>query len=72
VEPIKIVAQLNNVRTLKDGGGKLTLDFSLDSLSEVQRLQRLNGMGEMNFMVVCVPMHKSQEIKADEWDKIEV
>jgi hypothetical protein len=71
-EPIKFVAQLNQIKSLKDGGGRITFDFSLDGLSEVQRLQRLNGMGEMNFMIVCVPMHKSTEIKADTWDKIEV
>jgi DNA repair ATPase RecN len=72
MDPVKLTLQLNNVKTAKDGGGKITFEFSLDSLNEVHRLQKINGRGEMNFMVVCVPVMHSEDKSADEWESIQL
>jgi hypothetical protein len=71
MEPVKLTLQLNNVKTAKDGGGRITFDFGLDSLNEIHRLQKINGAGELNFMVVLVPVSQSQEKNAEEWEKID-
>jgi hypothetical protein len=67
-EPVKLVLQLNNVKTHKDGGGRITFDFGLESLNEIHRLQKINGRGEQNFMVVVVPHN---ETKTDQWEQID-
>lgn len=55
MEPIKLIVQLDSIRSTRDGGGKLTLEFGADSLQEIHRLQLLNGSGDTSLAVVIVP-----------------
>ena len=52
----KFVAQLGSVRTDKDGGGKIVLEFGHDALKDVQKLQEWNGVGEVNFAIAITPL----------------
>ncbi len=62
----KIVVQLNSIKTLKDGGGKIVFEFGNESLEEIQKLQTLAGDGDINFVAVLVPF--KNEVQADdEW-----
>lgn len=54
------VVQLYDVRTKKDGGGRLQLDFGVDALAEIQKLQRWNGTGGCNFALAVVPYREGR------------
>lgn len=56
----KFTAQLNQVRTTKDGGGRIVFDFGLDALTEIQKIQSWNGTGGMSFALAVVP-YKDKE-----------
>jgi hypothetical protein len=47
-------AQLYDIRTKRDGGGRMALDFGADSLEAVQFIQKLAAKGEVNFQVAMV------------------
>ena len=47
-------AQLYDVRTKRDGGGRITLDFGKDGLEAVQYIQTIASKGECSFNVVMV------------------
>jgi hypothetical protein len=49
-------AQLYDVRTKKDGGGRIQIDFGADALEEIQKIQKANGTGGINFEVAMVPI----------------
>lgn len=55
MDPIKLIVQLDSVRTTKDGGSKIVFECGADALEEIHRLQVLNGTGEINLAVVIVP-----------------
>lgn len=71
MEQCKAVVQLNSITTLKDGGGKITFEFGNESLEEIQKLQRLAGDGEVNFVAVFVPFKEDMD-SADEWPSIDI
>lgn len=58
MKPIQFVAQLNSIKTSKDGGGKIILEFGFDSMEAVLELQRLNGEGEINLAIAVVPFEE--------------
>lgn len=62
----QITAQINSIKTLKDGGYRLTLDFGQDSLDAVQKLITWNNSGEANFAVVIVPYRDESKINTTE------
>ena len=49
-------AQLYDVRTKRDGGGRIALDFGADGLIEVQWLQQIASIKGCNFQVALVPL----------------
>lgn len=51
--------QLYDVRTKKDGGGRIQIDFGADALEEIQKIQKANGKGGINFQVALVPIRPS-------------
>lgn len=55
MQPIQITAQLYEVKTKRDGGGRLVLDFGVDSLQDILELQRLNAQGDVNLAIAIVP-----------------
>jgi hypothetical protein len=56
LEPVKLIVQLDTIRTTKDGGGKITFEFGADALEEIHKLQILNGSGDTNLALAIVPM----------------
>lgn len=50
-EVATIIAQLDNFKTTKDGGGKLTIEFGMDSFDEVKKIIDWSNSGN-NLMVV--------------------
>lgn len=55
----KLITQIDSIRTLKDGGAKLTLAFGLESFDELKKLIEWSKDGEQLFAVVLTPV-KSQ------------
>lgn len=53
----KLELQFDTMRTTKDGGGKITFEFSQDQMQEIQKVLRWNGIGEVNFVVVVTPLN---------------
>lgn len=47
--------QFNSCRTVQDGGGKLTLEFGLDSLDAIQKIQAWGCQGATNLIVTVSP-----------------
>lgn len=57
---IQMTAQLYDVRTRKDGGGRIQLDFGADSIEAVMAIQRLNSIGDTSFAIALVPIHQNE------------
>jgi hypothetical protein len=58
-EVCQLIAQIDSFKTLKDGGGKLTLAFGLDSLEELKKLLEWSARGEQLFAVVITPINNA-------------
>lgn len=69
-EPIKIIAVIDRVTTMKDGGGKITLEFGNDSLTHVQEMQKIAANYNKAFVMVFAPFDKSEVISDN--DEIEL
>lgn len=54
-EPIKMIVQLYKVSTTKDGGSRIVLDCGAESLSAIQKIQRLNAAGDVSLAIAVVP-----------------
>jgi hypothetical protein len=55
-EGATFVGQLYDVRTKRDGGGRISIDFGADGLSDIQWVQRVNAAKGCNFQIALVPM----------------
>lgn len=55
MEPIKLIAQLKEIKHTKDGGIRIILDCGADSLIDVQKLEKLNSTGDINLAIAIVP-----------------
>lgn len=51
----QVTAQLYSVTTKKDGGGRISFDFGLESLKGIHKIQEWNAQGGMNFALAIVP-----------------
>lgn len=51
----KIIAQLDNFRTTKDGGGKITFEFGLDSMTEIKKILDWSVVNEQSFILAVAP-----------------
>ena len=56
----KFIGTLDKVTSKKDGTGKITFDFGRYSLEEIQKIQLLNGEGEVCFAIMVVP-HQGED-----------
>lgn len=57
------VAQVYDVRTKKDGGGRIQLDFGADGLEEIQWAQRIASLRGCSFMVSLVPFRPGAQVE---------
>lgn len=55
VKPIQIVCQIDRITMLRDGGGKLTVEFGKESIEAINELSRLNAQGDLNLAAAFVP-----------------
>lgn len=53
---IRFIGQLYDVRTKRDGGGRITIDFGAESLEQIMELQRANAAGDTNLAFAVVPV----------------
>lgn len=51
-----LVCQFDSVRILKQGGGKLTLEFGNDSLEQIQKIQQWAMNGDLNLAVAVTKL----------------
>lgn len=51
-----LTVQLFKIQTNKDGGGRIQLDFGAEALDEIQKIQKANGKGGINFQLALVPI----------------
>ncbi len=58
---------LYDVRTKRDGGGRISIDFGADSLEAVQFIQKLASMGECNFEVAMVALPPQRFAVDPDW-----
>lgn len=65
---------LYDVRTKRDGGGRVSIDFGRDSLEAVQFIQTVASKGDLNFQVamVALPPQRVGEWQPDENGEIEI
>jgi hypothetical protein len=74
---IEFCGVLYDVRTKRDGGGRIQIDFGADSLLAVVELQKLNAMGDINLGIAIVPFRGDNrpdegEFIPDEHGEIEI
>lgn len=60
-EPIKLICQLDSVRTTKDGGSKITFECGAESMKGVTELIETNGEGGVNFAVAVLLLEDSSK-----------
>lgn len=63
-----VICQFDSLRILKDGGGKITLEFGADSLESIQKIQSWVSSGDMNLAVAITPLDSRVE---DEIENLE-
>jgi hypothetical protein len=61
VEVAKLFAQLDNFKTTKDGGSKLTIEFGLESFEEVKKVITWSSQGK-NLVVVITPFKDKENL----------
>lgn len=71
------VGEIYDIRTKRDGGGRISIDFGADGLEEIQYAQKLAAQGGCVFQVALVPLknfeHKSEgEFVPNEFGEIEI
>lgn len=77
----QFVGQLYDVRTKRDGGGRIQIDFGADGLSEIQWIQSVAAKSRSgcNFQVALIPLphdtmmsHRDEEFESDENGEIQI
>lgn len=53
------VGQIYDIRTKKDGGGRISIDFGLDGLEEIQWAQKIGAATNCSFEIALVPLRQS-------------
>lgn len=53
-EPIKLIAQILEIKSRPDGSMRLVLECGLESLQGIQELMKKNANGEISFAVAMV------------------
>ena len=65
MNPIQFAAVLYDVRTKRDGGGRIQLDFGVDALPAILELQKLNAAGDISLALAVVPSRNPQDSVQD-------
>lgn len=65
-EPIQFFAQLFDIKTRRDGGGRLQLEFGADAMHAIVKLMSLNASGHTNLALAIVPVTGSGDNKQTE------
>lgn len=55
-EPIQFYAQLFDIKTRRDGGGRVQLEFGADAMHAIVKLMALNASGDTNLALAIVPI----------------
>jgi len=58
---IQFSAVLYDVRTKRDGGGRIQLDFGVDALPAILELQKLNAKGDISLALAVAPYRENQD-----------
>lgn len=53
-----IIAQFDSCRISKEGGGKITFEFSADSLAAIQQVQTWHNERPYNFAIAIKPLNE--------------
>jgi hypothetical protein len=65
---IKFIAGLHEVKTMKDGGGRIVFEFGNDSIDAIVQLQKTHSSGELLYALALVPVNqKTTKEETDEF-----
>ncbi len=53
---ITFTAQLYDIKTRRDGGGRVQLEFGADAMHAIVKLMALNASGDTNLGIAIVPI----------------
>jgi len=59
-ETIQFTAQLYDIKTRRDGGGRVQLEFGADAMHAIVKLMALNASGDTNLAIALVPYRNDQ------------
>lgn len=55
-DAITFTAQLFDIKTRRDGGGRVQLEFGADAMHAIVKLMALNASGDTNLGIAVVPI----------------
>ncbi len=55
-EPITFTGQLFDIKTRRDGGGRVQIEFGADAMAAIAELMHLNAVGQTNLGIAIVPV----------------
>jgi hypothetical protein len=59
------IGQIYDVRTKRDGSGRIQIDFSMDALEDIQWAQKISLTKNCNFQVALVPLDRNNQYVVD-------
>ncbi len=57
-EGVTFVGQIYDVRTKKDGSGRIQIDFSADAIDDIQIAQRMSMKQNLCWQIALVPVRQ--------------
>lgn len=60
MDVVNFIVQLCKVQTLKDGGGRISFDYGVDSIKQINQIIEWNGIGETNLAIALSPVQASE------------
>lgn len=64
------IGQIYDIRTKKDGGGRISIDFGLDGLEEIQWAQKIGAATNCSFQIALVPLRQTMITSTEEVDHV--
>lgn len=62
-EVIRMTVQLYDIKTRRDGGGRVQFEFGADAMHAIAQLMALNASGDTNLAIALVPYSNEQTAK---------
>lgn len=56
---IKLIGQLYEVRSRRDGGSRVVIDVGNESIEGILELQKMNGLGDTSLAIALTPFNDS-------------